>query len=889
VGKGYTHISQIFNFFGLDLRSSELVRPRGFLSDGSQDWMHTPQGAHTTRYGSKLISSGYGKVGLTRFDTTSMLGVSKSEIIGFGATSLNDSTYPWRLVRSSFTLTNSHATVAATVTHYYDEATSQFRFGIVRGTTLIDQALGVGTEGSPYMLSSLETAVDALTSFAMSTPTNASTTPAAFMELLAGQTVAAAGGTLTVYYYYWEQVSSVMLNTGIYASLKNPMYEIGSEQQRNVSTAAVRSVLYMSSGTNNTTAVAGGSPLAGAVLTKYDGQDFYRAGFRGNAGDGSILSATDLANPQNGVTDSKGTRDVATGLTGTYTYRIHLVRIDKAGNRIESNLLPDTSGAGANRTPSNEVMRINIYNVTATSTNTGYGVRTAKVNGAQASVTTITVDSGHTITAGCIIYFYDDAQGRFIQREVTSVTATTIVISTVSLDPNPASPNYDIGSSVTLLDNAAISNNVRVAIFRTAAGGTSLFLVSERPMHSYDTVAGANSGQIEYDDVTDTNLGAEYVEPAYPRDPPPIGSRYLCSFNDQLIISGNDKSPNTVYFSDEGPEYFPADSHSFDLEDRCTGVHQTGEVLACGTKNTLSIVAGDLINFAFRVSKIGNNIGVTSHFSMREAMEGVMMFSSYKGPYVLRGGRDLSPLGMIEAGPGVFASRLEPYWTQVYGPSDVKPVFERAIAAVLPNDSVYVLFVPTEDPALPTFATSASVTFVYNYARDSWYKWTGLNMAGGMAVLDDQLLFGSRAYDGAGSGTYSDVTSYMSQQQKRKGKYNFADHGTAITLRLKSYWEALGRHAFFKRFLRIKIYSDETRVASPTSLTLKTYVDRDTSKLSTTDTLSWTDQKEMTAKIKSETCRSMQVVFENSAFYQAPVISGYELEAVGDFRPEFKE
>ncbi len=72
-------------------------------------------------------------------------------------------------------------------------------------------------------------------------------------------------------------------------------------------------------------------------------------------------------------------------------------------------------------------------------------------------------------------------------------------------------------------------------------------------------------------------------------------------------------------------------------------------------------------------------------------------------------------------------------------------------------------------------------------------------------------------------------------------------------------------------------------------MTLKTYVDRDTSKLSTTDTLSFTTQKELTPKLKSEVCRSLQVVLESSAYYQPVNISGYELEAVANFRAEFKE
>lgn len=859
----YAHISQLLSFFGLDLRSSELTRPRGFLSDGSQDFMHSPQGAMKTRYGSKIFAGTNGYTGLVRFDTTNMAGVSKTELIGFGGSSLNNSDSPYKLVRNSFVLTNSHATDAATVSHYYDEATSQFRFKIVRTTTLIDQGLGVGTEGSPYMLSSLETAVDALTSFAMSTPTSASTTPSAFMELIADATVAANGGTLTVYYYLWEALDSVTGSDLV--SMRNFADEIGNDSYRNVSTAIVRGVLYCSPGnvwTGNRKTVR---------ICKYDGQNFYIAGFPNE-----IQALMNISTGATGATpvasnDSKGDRSVTNALTGTYTYGYQLVKIDAAGNRVESPLYRETLAALAGT-----YVRVDF--ATSFLIAADFGLESGIANGAQTGVLTITVSS-HSLTVGSIGYFWDNNQSRFIQREITAQTSTTITISTDSLDSNSSSINYDAGGAVNILDDAIITNNYRLVVYRSMAGGSELYLNEERPV---------GAGGFFYDDLADADLGGAYVEPQFPLDAPPSG-RYLCSFNDQLIIAGNDRSPNTVYFSDTGPEYFPRDTHSFDLTAAATGVRQSGEVLVCGTQNSLSVVAGDLLNFAFRVSKVGDNIGVTAHASMQEAMEGVLMFSSYKGPYVLTGGRDLRPLGAMELRPGVLASRLEPYWTQLYGPTEDKPVFERAVAAVLPKDSLYVLFVPVEDPDVIGHATSASVAFVYNYARDAWYKWTGVNMAGGIAVLDDALVWTARGYDGSGGAGFANVSTSVNMQQRRKGKYNFADHATAITWRIRSHWESLGRANFFKRFLRIKIRSDETREASTTAMTLKTYVDYDTSKLSTTDTLSFTTEKALRPKIKGETCQSMQFVFESSAYYQPMHISGYEIEAVADFRPEMKE
>jgi hypothetical protein len=876
----YTHIQELLDFHGLDLRSSELTRPRGFATNGSQNQMHSPQGAAKTRYGSQKRAGVIGRTGLFLYDTTDILGVSKTEIIGFGANSISATSYvPYRLKASHFQLQNTHATLAMTVTMFYDEATSQFRFKLVRGgSTLIDQALGLGTEGSPYMLDTLDTAVSALTSCGISSGLSMTTVPAAFMELLPSTSLAAVSGTLDVYYYYWEAIDAVSTSSG-YATPVNPVIEIGADTYRNTSAAIVRGVLYVAPGVTNPGALVGGTPVKTAVMTKYDGQDYYRAGFEANDVASVIPAAFVYASPKN-VVDSKGTRSEAVVFTGEYLYEITAIRIDKAGNRVESRITTDT----LRETAAGEVMSVKYTGITAfTASTKGYGVRNARTNGAQAGVLTITVDAGHDFTAnGHIAYFWDSSQNRFIQREVTSSNATTVTISTNSLDSEPTSINYDAGGVVTVLDNATISNNVRVGIYRTVANVVgAYYLVEERPMGPYTE---------EFDDVADSDLGAQYVEPAYPHDAPPPG-RYVCAFNDQLIVAGNDLKPNTVYFSDEGPEYFPKNSHEFDLPAKVTGVHQTAEVLACGTKNSLHVMSGDLLNFVFRVSRVGDNIGVACHASMQEAMEGVMMFASYKGPYVLTGGRDLRPLGAVaDPKTGKLASRLEPYFTQLYSTTAEKPVFERCTSAVLPNDNLYLLFVPWEDPAIPTFATSNSVVFVYNYSTDAWYKWTGLNMAGGMAVLNDQLMSTSRSYDGAGGPIYSDVVCYLSQQQKRKGAYNFADHNAAIAFVHKTHWESLRQPGLFKRFLRVKIYSHETKEAAG-ALTVKTYMDFDATALSFTNVLTFaaTTTKSILTKIKAEVCRAMMISFESSEYYKPQIISGFEIEASANFRPELKE
>jgi hypothetical protein len=341
----YTHLRTVSSFRGVDLRSSDVLRSNGFASDGTKNVIPSPQGGWMTRPGAKMLASTYGSLGLAKYETVNILGTKTTSVIGFGADSAANSAKPWKLVADTFTLTNSHASLAATVTHYYDEATSQFRFKIVRGgSTLIDQALGVGTEGGPYMLSTLRTAVNALTSFAMSAPTNGSTCPAAFMEVLAGETVAAASGTLTVTFWYWSAVN-VEWTPSTDMSLINYAYEAGLDTFRNVSTVVLQNCLYISSGVKTAATVNGNTPVKKFHVMKYDGNVFT------NLGMAQPYGATGATSNSTGTyTGVFGTIAYGSTVASGRTYQTQQVWVDKAGNEIEADLSPHeatSSGAAA--------------------------------------------------------------------------------------------------------------------------------------------------------------------------------------------------------------------------------------------------------------------------------------------------------------------------------------------------------------------------------------------------------------------------------------------------------------------------------------------------------------------------------------------------------------
>jgi hypothetical protein len=880
----YQHIRMFAEDMGVDLRSGEVNRPYPFAT-ASQNTMPSPQGGFQTRYGTHIKTSVYGKFGITRFDTTNMFGVSKTEIIGFGADTVANSIFPYRLVAGSFTITNDHATLPATVTMFYDEASTQFRLKLtVDGTTEVDQALGLGTEGSPYMLSSLETVVDAASNFSMSTPTNASTTPAAFMELLNETVVALASTTVT--YYYWEVIPTFNVAASGWAgnaSLKNNAIEFGDEIFRNISTAIVNNVLYIAprSGPSSVVVYASGTSSSISNLCKYDGQSFYRAGLP------PFTQSLDAAETSGGtiLDNYKGNITRTNFSVGENYYFATLKQIDKAGNIIEGDRF---RAAEAPITPAVGTSVIIVSNLAVALSSgglesAGFNARSARVNGDQTSTTITVTAATHTLQAGDVAYFWHNGQARFVAREILSRTTTTVTVSTQSLDTNSASLNYDTGSTPQVKSGAIISANLRLCLWRTKKQQLEpYYLVEELP---YADVSG------DYiDDKPDTLLGAEYIEPAYaPGLPPP--AKFVASFGNQLLISGDSANPSTVYFSDESPESFPAGTHSFDVTGTVTGVHQCGSVLAVATNETLDIVEGDLLNFNFRVDRVSRSIGCTSHQSMIELEEGLLAFQSAKGPYRMINGRDIAPLGTAPNSRGIPVSRLEPFFTQFYNDTEEKPVFRRAVAGIVRSLNLYCLFVPFELPTKPGFATSNSVLWVYDYSRDSWRKWTGINAAGGIADMDNVLYFASRAHDGAAGAAFANVVTRFSQQQVVKGIYNYADHGNYIDVKHQYHWECFGEPSISKKFIALSLLSTESRLASSFAVTVKTYLNYDTTLISTSDTVTFSAStvKSMELKLKAEKADSMLVSLESQAYYAPMQISGTEIEAVLPYRPKMNE
>jgi hypothetical protein len=818
------------NHFGIDLKSTDIVRPEQFASD-MKNAQYTKEGAIEKRKGYKAHAANQGGFGLTTYNRISTTdGTASTEMLAIGQN-------VFRFKKTTMTVTYIGASASATISIFFDTATDQYRCQVVEGTTtLVDEALGLGYDtGSPYTVASLVSVIDALANFTC-TATGDTSTPAAFLKILRDWDLSSSGSAAAIVAGYWEQINSTTTNPLAGSNTNRNM--TGWE---NVATTQINNCVYFANGYDN--------------VLKYDGQTLYRAG---------------LPNVDS-VSAALGGAGAITG--SNYLYQVRYTQFDAAGNLIEGNLFPTTNLLS----PAAQSIDVTVANIQA---GTGFNTNCAVVNGAQVGVNTITVDAFHTMKVGDTAYFLDGASSAYVTRTVTAIGGTTITVS---------------GAVVNVADNAVISNNLRIGIYRSKTSGstpTIWYLSAEIPNNSFTAT------QVYNDNLADASLGIQLIEPVTDRSPPPKG-KYISVFRNQTIIGGNITYPNTVFYSDiDGPEYFPDGINSFDVDspigDQITGLAPTNEAFAIFKDKSIQIMSGDLANSNFRVDQLTSDLGCIAHASIQE-VRGQLMFLSDRGVYSMVGGQLPQPVGQ----------KIEPVFDINASLSTTQLLkLKRAIGFNDRDNERYILYLPAESTTSSNVhPNSNSVLYVYDYHREAWLKWTNINMAGGMTLYENALHFSERRYSAfAGA-----VVSYLYRVHNLNDAYDYQDDSAYIDFEYSSTWEALNEPSVLKRFLRIRIFSLEELVNNDLFLDVRTEINyiKDATHAqfdfqftgggygvaSYDDTTPYGDPAEAVGKhrLGQGRVRSMRVRFLNQREQENVNITGWELEIATPFRPGFKQ
>lgn len=351
--------------------------------------------------------------------------------------------------------------------------------------------------------------------------------------------------------------------------------------------------------------------------------------------------------------------------------------------------------------------------------NVGFNYNSAQVNGNQATVTTITVFNTtalpNTFRVGDTAYFYDRLTTKYVARKITAVTATTIAIA---------------GDAVSVNNNDVISNNLRVTVWRTKAGGNLFYFVADVPHN-------ANSITFTYNDnLADTSLGAQLIEPPIGKeqDLPPRAS-FACNHQGTRCSSGDIYNPNTVYiYSTIDAESVPIASNSFDVQSQING-----PISAIGSDDDDRLAI--FKNHAYYQASGGLDDGSFSVQTIKEGDFGVSCQSSLvKVNGVLVG---IGPLGVIGVQGGQIISTIT---ENIYPPVANNP-YIKLDQAVAINDYAsrhYLFFIPSKDTTSNGYPSSLSYALDYATGQDAWFDRSytrGFDPGGGMSMYNDSLYY----------------------------------------------------------------------------------------------------------------------------------------------------
>jgi len=675
---------RFYNHKGLDLKSSDLIRPAEYAS-GMLNAEYSDGGAIKKRVGYQAHAPSTGFSGMWTYQKVDVdTGLQAPEVLCVDD-NLN------LLTDTVFTITYSGADPTCELSIFLDSTTQRYKAQILEGsTTVLDFDLGVGfDETTPVTLADLKTAIDAITNFSASI-TGVTTSPAAFLETLRlfDLTTGPYSGVVGTWSQIYSPTSSPF--SAHFATRNDDDFE-------NVSTIQINNVIYFSNGIDE--------------VYKYDGQTFYRAG---------------MPTPASFTATLVG----AGSITGSnYIHKVQYFQIDAVGNFIEGNLTQTTAQNAAAQNFS-----IGVPNIVAAS---GFNTNCAIVNGLQSGVNTITVDNGsggaHTLQVGDTAYFFDGVSSAYVTRTVTARTSTSITVS---------------GAAVNVADNIVISNNLRILIWRSktsATTPTAFYLVDEIPNNSFaatqtyvDSKVDASLGEILFEPATDRSPPpkGKYVSQWN-------GQMCIAGNYDSPTSFYFSDVDGPEYFPADTNQLFIEPGNG----DIITGIAPNNEVFTIHGNTSFTVISGDLSTGQIRVETRARDVGCAAHATIQD-IDGVLCWLSPQGPRMSSGGSIPSPMGpAIDPSESNQASRIDPDFNNEGRTADESFVLKRAVGFNFSTADKYFLFVPAESvEGSDRYTNSNSRVFVYDRVRDAWLKWSNLDFSAGVTTFGEELYFIERRY-----------------------------------------------------------------------------------------------------------------------------------------------
>lgn len=719
------------------------------------------------------------------------------------------------------------------------------------GVTEYSNTYSTGREVSYDTLATLVSDVTAVTLTSGSLSISASKTsangvdiPAAALQIFPATNLP-TGEAIEFNYEYWEAGDSTEELDPYDGTIYSYLFRLPQF-------AALNNILYFALD-NHTEALT-------YTMYKFDGLRTYRPGM-----------------PQVGVVS---TADGGAGSTfnaaDVYKYLIRYVRQDYQGRRVEGNfseVITHTIG-GSNQA------QINVTIPTIQdSASTKYLARGAVVNGNQTGVTTITVNTGYTFKIGDQVYFYDGVTANFVVRTITDTPSST----TIKID----------GAGVNVVSGAVISNNIRIEIYRTKAGGDIFYYNQEVPNNA------RASTYVLGDQVSDAGLSEVLVEPETITTNSVPPELQMLAAHQELLVGAkgsrktvgsvdDDYEGDVIFWSDiTNPEYWPPENNAiipFSDSSEITGTASLPQQFIVFKEKSRGAILGTLADNNIYVEAYQDGIGAPSRESIARGQQW-LYFCSRQGPQRMDLQGNLDPEFPLSIGPDVAKEFYDLQGTSgMTDEQQTKLYVDKAVGFYDYRYKEYHLFIPaySENVAGSAIPNSYSKWWVYQERHGRWYQivadYSVYNPVGGFAIFEETLYFVSlyeRSYTPAAA---------IFREHNRGDQYDGSFNEDAIEFIVRPTWVHLNEPSIYKKFIRLAIESDNIDDRAEFSLRIRDYRHFNASTYigEYNRTFSPTDTKKR-IKLKSGKTKAFQPEFYNNTINEAPRISGFELEIAGSF------
>lgn len=458
------------------------------------------------------------------------------------------------------------------------------------------------------------------------------------------------------------------------------------------------------------------------------------------------------------------------------------------------------------------------------------------VNGAKYSINgqvfTITAAGSATLTA---VNIQNQINTFFGSNEITAVASGATVTIT-------RATNGDFGDTISLVSGSGIaftSSVFNVLHFQT--GRDYYFKRGVPALTDRSTLLIPNKTYIE-----------------------PPKCKYVTVFRNQLVLANdNDDDKNTAYYTDvlDKESFSLADSFRAGNSDRITGIKGFFNGLYISKDTNWHLVQGDLDVGKFQVDDISKFVGCVSHQSIIDG-DGRLYFLSRDGFRFI----DAASNNIIELYRPVKDLVLE----------DLKRTDVTNNTTAIDRFNETILF------TVRTSSTTSDI-YVYNYVLKTWTLYKDLPCDVGIYNVGSEVL-------AVGTEPASSVNIVSKFNTIDNSKYAYMDGKSAVDFKYTSHFEDLEYASVFKKWLRFKLFSNNTSDRTAFDATIEFFKEFDfsTAYASTAFSFLSTIFSKRT-KMGNKKVKSNAVKISGSIDNQIFEMTGFEYEINLPYKTKVKE